>query len=340
MSVLLLFDELFLEHDPGPFHPESTARLPAILQALERRPISGTQLVKPPPATVEELTRIHQRAYVDRIVSLKGEYAQLDPDTVLSPSSTEAAVLAAGAAMEGVRRVLGGEARSAFVLCRPPGHHAEESQGMGFCVFNNIALAAAEAHARGLTRVLVVDWDVHHGNGTQHSFEDKRELLFMSTHQFPFYPGSGAHTEVGRGAGEGFTVNVPLIRGCTDGDYAAVFRELLMPIADAYRPELVLVSAGFDAHADDPLGGMNVSTEGFAWMAHAVKQVADKHCAGRMVLTLEGGYDVNALADSVHAVTEVLCGAGAPSLRGPRTPMGEASLDNAREVQRRYWDVP
>jgi acetoin utilization deacetylase AcuC-like enzyme len=207
---------------------------------------------------------------------------------------------------------------------------------MGFCLFNNVAVAASEAQARGLSRVLCIDWDVHHGNGTQHSYYERRDLLFCSTHQYPLYPGTGHESETGKAAGEGFTVNVPLPAGCGDGDYAASFADVVLPIADEYQPELVLVSAGFDAHRADPLAGMEVSDEGFAALCGAVKQIADRHCPGKLVLTLEGGYDLRALSRSVRACIEVLAGAQAPPLR-PHASRAGGALREIRAAQTPYW---
>jgi acetoin utilization deacetylase AcuC-like enzyme len=336
MAVALLYDPRCLEHDPGPMHPESPDRLRAIWSDLSRNPIAGSEAIAPPEATREELTRVHDAAYVEAILCLAGEAVSLDPDTSVSPGSIEAALLSAGAAAEGVRRVLDGRAQSAFALVRPPGHHAEKTRAMGFCLFNNVAVAAAEAHARGLARVLCVDWDVHHGNGTQHAFESRRDLLFMSTHQFPFYPGTGHESEIGRGEGEGFTVNAPLPAGCGDHDYAAVFADVLLPIARAYRPELVLVSAGFDAHRADPLADMALSEDGFAALCGAVKEIAEEHCQGRMVLTLEGGYDLAALARSVRACIEVLAGASPPPLH-PLPRRASGALNRIRQAQKTHW---
>jgi acetoin utilization deacetylase AcuC-like enzyme len=336
MAVHLLFDPVMTEHDPGPGHPESPDRLRAIWRDLSARPVAGTEVVAPPKATREELSRVHDEEYVARILSLRGREVQLDPDTATSTASVDAALLAAGAATEAVRRVIDGKATSAFALVRPPGHHAESTRAMGFCLFNNVAVAAAEAHAKGLSRVLCIDWDVHHGNGTQHSYYARRDLLFCSTHQYPFYPGTGSESETGTGPGEGFTVNVPLPAGCGDGDYAASFADVLLPIADAYRPELILVSAGFDAHRDDPLAGMEVSEEGFAALCGAVKKIADRHSAGRLVLTLEGGYDLRALSRSARACIEVLAGAEPPPLR-PQVSRAARALREVRAAQAPYW---
>jgi acetoin utilization deacetylase AcuC-like enzyme len=339
MSVALLFDSLCIAHDPGPDHPESPQRLEAIWRDLSARPVAGTEVIAPPRATQTQLERVHGAANVKKLLSLAGRAGALDQDTVISPGSLDAALLAAGAGTEGVRRVLQGEASAAFALVRPPGHHAESTHAMGFCLFNNVAVAAAEAHARGLARVLIVDWDVHHGNGTQHSFYSRRDVLFISTHQFPFYPGTGDAPETGHGEGEGFTVNAPLPAGCDDGDYAAVFADALLPIADAYAPQLVLVSAGFDAHAHDPLADMSVSTEGFAALCGAVKAIADKHCPGRLVLTLEGGYDPAVLAASVRACVEVLAGSTPPPLRPRARPAAAAALAQIRAAHRSRWSI-
>ncbi|MFZ5470964.1 MAG: histone deacetylase, partial [Myxococcota bacterium] len=233
---------------------------------------------------------------------------QLDPDTAMSEKSYDTAVLAAGAAVQAVEEVLAGRASNAFALVRPPGHHAETARAMGFCLFNNVAIAAETARRVGAARVLVLDWDVHHGNGTQAAFWKRRDVMYLSSHQFPFYPGTGAPFEIGEGEGEGYTVNCALPGGQGDADYGCVFHELFIPVAEAYRPELVLVSAGFDAHRADPLGGMRVTERGFAAMCSAVKDLADRVCQGRLVLVLEGGYDLDALNDSVRACIEVLSG--------------------------------
>ena len=301
-------DEAYLQHLAGPMHPESPGRLRAIWEVLEAAPIAGVQRERARPATREELLRVHDAAHVEHVVSLAGKSAQLDGDTAMSPGSADAALLAAGAACELTTAVLRGEVTNGFALVRPPGHHAERAQAMGFCLFNNIAVAAEAARAAGAARVLVLDWDVHHGNGTQHTFESRSDVLFCSAHQFPFYPGSGAPSEIGTGEGAGYTVNVALPGGMGDADYGAVFHDVFLPIAQQFRPELVLVSAGFDPHRADPLGGMNVTERGFAAMASAMKALADEVCGGKLVLLLEGGYDLTGLSQSAHACLEVLAG--------------------------------
>jgi acetoin utilization deacetylase AcuC-like enzyme len=308
MTTRLWCDSRFEQHVAGPMHPESPGRLKAIRAVLDRAPIAGTTLETPRPATREELRRVHGLEHVDHVLSLDGQSAQLDPDTAMSPGSATAALLAAGAAVDATRAVMERQATNAFALVRPPGHHAEATHAMGFCLFNNVAVAADAARRHGAERVLVLDWDVHHGNGTQHVFEARRDVLFCSSHQFPYYPGTGAPEETGVGEGAGYTVNVALPAGRGDADYGAVFHDVFLPIARAYRPDLVLVSAGFDPHRADPIGGMDVTERGFAAMASAMKQLADEVCGGRLVLLLEGGYDLDALGNSVHACVEVLAG--------------------------------
>jgi acetoin utilization deacetylase AcuC-like enzyme len=339
MSTLLLADEAMEAHEQGPRHPESPARLRAIRERLLARPVAGTRWQTPTPASRAQLLRVHGEDYVALVDRARGRSVDLDPDVHTCPETTDASYLAAGAVVQAVEAVVAGAARNAFALVRPPGHHAEVDHAMGFCVFANVAVAAE--HARqvlGCARVLVVDWDVHHGNGTQHIFEARPDVLVFGTHQHPHYPGTGDVHEVGRGAGEGFTVNVPLPAGMGDGDYAAVFAELLVPVAEAYAPDLVLVSAGFDPHRDDPLGGMEVSAEGFARLCGVVREVAERHAGGRLVLALEGGYDLAGLASSVHACVEVLAGATPPGASAA-SAAGEAALRRAREMQRRYWKL-
>ncbi|AKU91501.1 histone deacetylase [Vulgatibacter incomptus] len=339
-QTLLFADARCLDHEPGFAHPESPARLRAVLSALDRRPIEGTRLLEPRPASREQLLRVHRPEYVDEILALDGQWAQLDPDTAVSKGSVTAALLSAGAAIKAVEAVVGERARNAFSITRPPGHHAEPDRAMGFCLFNNVAVAAAHAReALGCRKVLIVDWDVHHGNGTQSAFYDRGDVLFFSTHRLPFYPGTGELEEVGRGEGEGLNVNVPLPPRLGDGDYAALFRELLIPIADAWRPDLVLVSAGFDSHVEDPLGGMAVTPEGFAGLCGIAMELAERHAGGKLALVLEGGYDLGGLSSSTHACMEVLAGAKPPALPTSPTPRGREAIDRARAFHSRYWNV-
>ena len=292
-------------------------------------------------ASDDELLLAHGREYLDALARIEGRTGQLDPDTYTSPRSLEVARLAAGSLVDAALRVAAGEARRAFAALRPPGHHAERLAPMGFCVFNNVAVAAQALRARaGVERIAIVDWDVHHGNGTQHLFEGERDVLFASLHQFPFYPGTGALDEQGSARGAGATVNFPLPAGCGDAEYGQLFDQILVPMLLAWRPEILLVSAGFDAHARDPLGGMNVSTEGFGAFASRLCAVADDVCDGRIVLALEGGYDLDALAESVAEVVRVLGERELPPRDfPPPTPGGMRVAERIRAAHATHWPV-
>ncbi|MBW2456190.1 MAG: histone deacetylase [Deltaproteobacteria bacterium] len=335
--MLLISDERMLLHDPGSGHPECPDRLRAVTEALEG--VEDSSWAKPEPATREQIERVHTVDHVDKVEGLRGRTGALDMDTTTSPGSVEAAYLAAGAALDAVTEVVSGHYRHAWALVRPPGHHAEAEAAMGFCLFNNVAIAAAHARAElGCERVLIVDWDVHHGNGTQRSFYERDDVLFFSLHRYPFYPGTGVAGETGRGAGEGYTVNVPFPGGQGDGDYLAACEQLLVPIADAYAPDLVLVSAGFDAHRRDPLGGMEVTEDGYAAMASLVQGIAQRHAEGRVVLLLEGGYDLEALGGSVRRCVETLNGAPVGAVDEP-SPLGEAIIQRLWEHHRGNWGL-
>ena len=340
MATLLVSEDAMLAHDQGRGHPESPARLQAILTRMHARPVAGTRWQAPQPATRAQIGRVHAPAYIDFVDAVRGQTVHIDEDVAMAPGSTDASYLAAGAAIEAVTAVMQGAADNAFALVRPPGHHAEVDRAMGFCVFANVAIAAEHARqALGAQRVLVVDWDVHHGNGTQHVFEARDDVLVFNAHQWPHYPGTGGHHEQGRGAGVGYTINAPLPGGLGDGDYASLFREVLRPVAESFRPDLVLVSAGFDAHRDDPLGGMAVTAEGFAGLCGVVREIAGHSAGGKLVLVLEGGYDLAGLADSVHACVEVLAGA-TPPVAAAASAAGEAALRQTLAAQRRHWRLP
>ncbi len=339
-GVLLLYDEAMLAHDPGPAHPEQPTRLRAVRDALTENPVPGARWGVPQPAKREFIERVHTAAHIDRIESLRGQSAALDVDTAVSPGSVEAVYLGTGAAIDAVTAVVNSNAQRAFALVRPPGHHAEHDRAMGFCLFNNIAIAAAHARAElGCDRVLIVDWDVHHGNGTQQAFYGDPNVLFFSTHQHPLYPGTGASDEIGTGDGAGYTVNVPLPPGFADAEYAAIFRQILVPIADSFAPNLVLVSAGFDAHRNDPLGSMALTDAGFACLCAMVRDIADRHANGRLALFLEGGYDAAALASSVRACIEVLAGSS-PQQPGSRPdPRSDEIINLIRAVHASAWPL-
>ena len=294
----------YLEHEMGSHHPESPERLRAILAQLESTgTTSKLTRVEPRIAETEWITRVHDPAYVQRLETLAPStgYAALDPDTAMSPGSWRAARFAAGGALAAVDAVMDDRVDQVFCAVRPPGHHAEADRAMGFCFLNNVAIAARYLQARhGLKRVLIVDWDVHHGNGTQHAFEDDPSVLFFSTHQYPHYPGTGSHGERGRGAGAGATINVPMEGGQGNDDYQETFQKILVPAADAFKPEFVLISAGFDAHRDDPLADVALTDEGYGALTRIVGSIATTHCRGRVVACLEGGYNLRALAASVE----------------------------------------
>jgi len=338
-KVKVFYDEAMLGHNPEvdyPFvpsrvekrvrsilqdldfnwsYPEHPGRLTAIKEMLDKNPIPGVTFKSAPRATYKQLGRVHATSYLDYIFSLEGKQAWLDRDTTaVSPDSIKAATTAAGLAIGAVEAVVKGETQSAFALVRPPGHHAESLRAQGFCLFNNVAVAAAHAQAKlGCERVLIVDWDAHHGNGTQDIFWADPDVLFFDTHcAAPFYPGSGHLEDVGAGPGEGFTVNVPLPETAGDVAFERAFREILVPAADHFKPDLVLVSAGFDPHRNDM--ALNLTYDGFSVLTSIVQEIAEKHCNGRLAMVLEGGYNLSSLANGVHAVLEVLAGGEVPTL--------------------------
>lgn len=301
-DAVLLSDPRFFRHRSAGYHPERPERLDAARAAIERSELSF-KTIEPRPATDEELERVHDAKFLKWLRTLGGEQGYIDADTYVGPESVAVAELAAGGTVAMVDALIDGPARRGVALVRPPGHHARPDHAMGFCLLNNVAIAAAHARARGIERVAIVDWDVHHGNGTQDAFVDDPNVLYVSTHQFPFYPGTGAVLERGEGEGKGFTVNVPLTAGGGDAVYRAAFERVILPVLDEYAPQLVLVSAGFDASARDPLAEMTVSAEAFGWMARALRGVADKSAGGRIAMVLEGGYDLVALEAGLLAAT-------------------------------------
>jgi acetoin utilization deacetylase AcuC-like enzyme len=304
MTTLLYTHPSSLEHDTGPGHPESPARIRAILAMLEREQRKGAlfdiERREPPRATREQLERVHTARFVEAVlnaVPTEG-HLRVDPDTVMSPGSGEAALRAAGAACAAVDAVIGGEARNAFCALRPPGHHAEPERAMGFCLFNHVAAGAAQALAvQGLARVSIFDFDVHHGNGTQAVFETEPRVQYLSTHQWPLYPGTGARAETGVGN----LVNRPLPAGTGSREWRSVVEADILSAIDAFAPELVMVSAGFDAHKADPLAMLELVEDDYRWATRQLVALADRHAKGRLVSVLEGGYDLNALANSCLA---------------------------------------
>jgi acetoin utilization deacetylase AcuC-like enzyme len=314
MAVLLYTDELFLAHETGR-HPECADRLRAVTARLTETNLADRcQRGTVRAAERKEVERVHTAAHADFVAETAAEGGgRLDPDTVVSRRSYDVALHAAGTAVKAVDRVLDGTASRALCLVRPPGHHALPEQAMGFCLFNNVAVAARHAQrAHGLERILVVDWDVHHGNGTQDVFYDDGQVWFFSAHRSPFYPGTGHKHETGRGAGLGTTFNLPLRFGLTRKDYREAFLNVLTDAVAKCRPELILLSAGFDAHANDPIGSLGLETEDFGDLTRLVLDAAGQHCNGRLVSLLEGGYHLRALADSVACHLETLLAADGP----------------------------
>jgi acetoin utilization deacetylase AcuC-like enzyme len=358
MSLTLIASEHFVEHQNPPGHPERVERAEVMEVVAGRWRTRGGAVVAPHTATTEQLTRVHAPDYVARVAATAGRAVALDPDTYTSAESHGIALLAAGAGIDAVERVLGPgsssvsvpdkpsgrtETNAVLAMVRPPGHHAERTRAMGFCLFNNIAVAAAHARTLGAGRVAIVDYDVHHGNGTQHMFEADPDILYVSLHQFPFYPGTGAADEIGSGKGAGFTVNLPLEVGAVDDDYRVAFSDLVVPVLQQYRPDLLLVSAGFDAHERDPLAGMRLTSAAFGAMTMELRRVADEYCQGRIVLMTEGGYDLAALAQSLEAAIGALGSAAAAEPAWPTSGVlsnrGRVSVAGARRALSPYWKL-
>ncbi|MDB5099143.1 MAG: histone deacetylase superfamily [Cyanobacteria bacterium RYN_339] len=340
MTVAIVTHPALAAHDTGD-HPERAARwerTDARLAAL------GLPRIEPAPIAADALARVHPVAHGERIKAFcEGGGGRLDDDTVACPASYDVALLSAGAAIAAVDRVATGQDRTAVALCRPPGHHALADQTMGFCFFNNAALAARHAQqAYGLQRVVILDWDLHHGNGTEAIFYDDPSVLYLSTHQHPNWPGSGAPADVGTGLGTGFNVNVQLPIGTGDAGYLHTMQEVFAPVVAAFKPELIIISAGYDAHWRDPLGRMGLTVAGFAALTREAQGWADRLCGGKLVALMEGGYDLEALAASMLATVQVLAGVEVADLLGP-SPYHEPKAEVERAIRRTlqaikpYW---
>lgn len=341
MRVGIGRDKIFLDHEIDVFHPESPQRLVSIYEMVDGLGHKGFVQAPRRMATHEEIALNHDLKYIELIEYSKGKpQVRLDADTATSPDTYEAACVAAGAVLQLGDMLMNNEIDSGFALVRPPGHHAEQNRAMGFCIFNNIAIGARYLENKyALKRVLIVDWDLHHGNGTQHSFYEDETVLYFSTHQYPYYPGTGWVGEIGEGAGKGYTINVPLSYGMKDEDYLFAFQEVLVPLADRYRPEIVMVSAGFDPYYNDPLGGMSVTESGFAGMTKVLMDIAHKYCGGKILFALEGGYDVAGLTSSVKSVLLELLGESAAISAKDGKPSSEIAgmAAKAKEVLRPFW---
>lgn len=341
MGFGIVLDERFLQHEMPRGHPERPERLRALLDALrnwEKRSLLLS--IEPRLAETERISRVHSEDHLRRIAATaERSYSSLDPDTHAGRRSYETALLAAGGAMALVEALFSGRIGSGILLARPPGHHAESDRAMGFCLFNTVAVAAQFALDEGLARrVAVVDFDVHHGNGTQQIFYDRPDVLYLSSHQHPFYPGTGSFREKGAGVGTGASVNFPISAGAGDGFFASLYREFVAPVLRRFGPDLILVSAGFDAHRLDPLGGMNMSAQGFGRIALHLNEAAADACKGRILYVLEGGYDLQGLVSStLEVIGACLEPAGAAAASFEVEESYAAYRDLVRSHLREFW---
>ncbi len=304
----VVIDREYLKHRPGAGHPERPERIAALLNLVEQLDHQQFAILPPTAATRADVEACHGSDYVSLVESTsKANQYALDGDTITCRDSFGVGLLAVGGFLRLIDAVAVGEIQNGFALVRPPGHHALKNQAMGFCLFNTIAIGAQHLkRTHGAKKILIMDWDVHHGNGTQDAFYDDPSVLFISTHQFPYYPGTGAVNEVGENAGEGYTINIPLPAGCADAEYLRIFQEIVVPASEKFDPAWILVSAGFDPHRHDPLGGMGVTEAGFGAMARILIALADRFASARIAFLLEGGYDLAALRNSVAAVLDAM----------------------------------
>lgn len=335
----LVIDPVFLKHDPGEHHPESPDRIKVLLD-LAARVRDDFDLLPPEPARQTDIERCHDTEYIEQVrATSQYDRFALDGDTMLCRDSFAVALMAVGGFLKLLDGIASGDYRNGFTMVRPPGHHALRARGMGFCLFNTIAIGAEYLkHVQGAERIAIVDWDVHHGNGTQEAFYDDPSVLFISTHQYPFYPGTGAAAEVGTGAGEGRTVNIPLPAGCGDAEYLAAFQSIVVPVIERFEPTWLLVSAGFDAHRNDPLAGMQVTASGFTEMAGALMRLAHRHAGGKIAFLLEGGYDLNALQSSVaNVLGRMLATTHDESHLDVRQSRIATRIREVLQIQERYW---
>lgn len=336
--LCLADDALFDEHVSPPGHPERPERLAAARQGVGDAAIAKlAQRLAARDASLDEIARVHSPEYVDSLSNIEGKSGHLDADTFFSPRSYSAARRATGAALALGDALLDGSADYGFGLMRPPGHHARPAQSMGFCMINHVAVAAQQALGRGARKVVIVDWDVHHGNGTEEIFERRADVLYISLHQSPQYPGTGAVGDVGFGEGKGFTVNLPLAAGADNAVYAAAFERLVLPIIEQYGPDLTLVSAGYDAHRRDPLGGMQLDGRGYGWMTRRLVDTVKRGPQRRVGFLLEGGYDLQGLRESVSHTLDALADTSPLVAFGDPNPLHAAQIEAAVRTQRTFW---
>jgi acetoin utilization deacetylase AcuC-like enzyme len=351
MKIGIIQDPLYIEHNPGQYHPESPERLIALYKMLKEGDVSDIiHPLQPRKATREEIQRNHTSEYYDQVAKTAGiSFSFLDSDTQTSEKSFEAALLAAGGILVGIDKIMEGDLNTVFALVRPPGHHAESNRGMGFCLFNNVAVGALYALDHySIERIVIVDWDLHHGNGTQHSFYNDNRVLYFSTHQYPYYPGTGDFNEVGEKEGKGFTINVPLGVGHGDTEYVQIFKRILVPVTEMYNPQLIIVSAGFDIYFRDPLGGMAVTSQGFAALTQILQDVAGRKAENRLLFALEGGYHLEGLCQSVKAVIQQLAGKiGKDQLTDKSIDLDNVDklgtrsnlvIDKVISIQKKFWN--
>ncbi len=340
-KVGLVIDELFVKHINSFDHPESPDRVYIINDMInESGIINNLKILKPRDADKEDILRVHTEKHYERIKSTRGkEKTFLDQDTSTNPFSFDSAVRASGGVLQCIDEIIEKKIDTAFCIERPPGHHAEADRSMGFCLFNHIAVGTGYLRSKGYDRILIIDWDVHHGNGTQHIFENSNQVLFFSTHQFPFYPGTGSLDEKGEDEGTGFTVNVPLDTGMGDSEYIKIFNEILVPITAQYKPQFILVSAGFDSYVHDPLGGMTVTEQGFANLTEIVINLSEQYCDGNLLLVLEGGYNLKGLAECTKRVFDRLINFNQGHIHNiTDATKADNIIDIVKNNYMKYWD--
>jgi acetoin utilization deacetylase AcuC-like enzyme len=348
-STAVFYDPIYMEHDTGHGHPERPERLQTTMQMLEGVGLAEkVRIISPRDASVEEIALVHPRSYIEKVKGLaESGGGWLDPDTHIGVRSYDAALKSTGAVLEGLERIFSGDIDNAFCLVRPPGHHATAERGMGFCLFNNNAVAARFAMQEfGVSRIFILDWDAHHGNGLQDIFYDDDKVLYVSLHQYPHYPGTGSTGEVGIGAGEGYTVNFPLPARTGEEVYLAAFDQVILPIARAYQPELVLISAGYDGHFSDLLCSMLLRGHSYAEMAIRLKDLAEEFCGGKMMAALEGGYDLVGIAISMTDTIAVMAGEDIRVEEDvdsetiyPSSRRGMEIVESTREALSQYWPI-